>query len=60
MARLPLRRLWPRLAAMPRADRVWAVLYLPLIRLTGDLAKMAGYPVGVLWRISNNESQKNV
>lgn len=58
--RLPLRRLWPRLAAMPRADRVWAVLYLPLIRLTGDLAKMAGYPVGVLWRISNNESQKNV
>lgn len=24
---------------------------VPMIRLTGDLAKMAGYPVGVLWRL---------
>lgn len=50
--RLPLRRLRPNLSAMPLVDQARATLYLPLIRLTGDLAKMAGYPVGVLWRIT--------
>ncbi len=50
--RLPLRRLLPRLSALSWVDRLRAILYLPLIRLTGDLAKMAGYPPGVLWRIN--------
>jgi glycosyltransferase involved in cell wall biosynthesis len=50
--RLPLRRLWPNLSAMPATDQARALLYLPLIRLTGDIAKMAGYPLGVLWRIN--------
>jgi glycosyltransferase involved in cell wall biosynthesis len=49
--RLPLRRLLPRLGALAPLDRLWAVLYVPLIRLVGDLAKMAGYPVGVAWRL---------
>ncbi len=49
--RLPLRRLWPRLGALSPVDRVRALLYLPLIRLTGDLAKMVGYPAGVSWRV---------
>jgi hypothetical protein len=49
--RLPLRRLWPRLAAMPAAGRLLALAYVPLIRLTGDLAKMLGYPAGVAWRL---------
>ncbi len=26
--------------------------YIPLIKLTGDLAKMAGYPPGVVWRLA--------
>jgi hypothetical protein len=48
--RLPLRRLWPRLPGLPLAQRFVALLTVPLIRLVGDLAKMAGYPAGVLWR----------
>jgi glycosyltransferase involved in cell wall biosynthesis len=50
--RLPLRRLWPRLNVLAPLDRIRALLYLPLIRLTGDLAKVAGYPVGVAWRLT--------
>jgi glycosyltransferase involved in cell wall biosynthesis len=49
--RTPLRRLWPYLKPMSWLDRTRAVLYLPLIRLVGDVAKMAGYPVGVVWRM---------
>ena len=28
-----------------------AISLVPLVRLTGDLAKMAGYPAGVWWRV---------
>ncbi len=49
--RLPLRRLWPRLASLAPLDRLLALAYVPLIRITGDLAKMLGYPAGVHWRI---------
>jgi len=49
--RLPLRRLWPRLGGMAWGERATALVYLPLIRLTGDVAKMIGYPVGVGWRL---------
>jgi hypothetical protein len=49
--RLPLRRLWPRLAGLPPLGRLQALLYVPLIRLVGDVAKMLGYPVGVAWRL---------
>jgi glycosyltransferase involved in cell wall biosynthesis len=51
--RLPLRRLWPRLSALKPIERLLAVAYVPLIRLTGDAAKMLGYPAGVLWRIQH-------
>lgn len=37
--------------SVPR--RVRAFLLLPIIRATGDIAKMIGYPVGVLWRRRN-------
>jgi glycosyltransferase involved in cell wall biosynthesis len=33
------------------ADRLQAILWVPLIRITGDIAKMLGYPGGVLWRL---------
>ncbi len=49
--RLPLRRLWPRLAGLALLDRTTALGYLPLIRVTGDVAKMVGYPVGTIWRL---------
>jgi len=54
--RLPLRRLWPRLGGMTLIERVMALIYLPLIRLTGDVAKMVGYPVGVVWRVRRGKA----
>ncbi|MBC7810016.1 MAG: glycosyl transferase family 2, partial [Burkholderiales bacterium] len=29
---------------------LYAALLLPVVRVTGDVAKMAGYPAGLLWR----------
>lgn len=46
----PYKRLLPLLRNRSPLDRVKALLLVPLIRITGDVAKMAGYPVGVLWR----------
>ena len=48
------RRPWQRLAILGRdlsaGQRLAAAALVPVIRATGDLAKMAGYPVGVWWR----------
>ncbi|MBI2954159.1 MAG: glycosyltransferase [Chloroflexi bacterium] len=49
----PYRRLWPVLRALRRIEQVEAILWVPIVRLTGDLAKMIGYPVGVWWRLRN-------
>jgi glycosyltransferase involved in cell wall biosynthesis len=49
----PYRRLWPLLAPYGPFDRLKAVFLVPLIRVVGDVAKMAGYPVGLLWRWRN-------
>jgi len=38
-------------------DYARAAPLVPLVRLTGDVAKMLGYPVGVLWRIRNRRQQ---
>jgi len=46
----PYRRLLSLLRMLSPLDRLKALLLVPLIRITGDIAKMAGYPVGVLWR----------
>jgi glycosyltransferase involved in cell wall biosynthesis len=57
----PYRRLWASFGSLspstlPRTDktgpmgRLEAVLWVPIIRLAGDLAKMAGYPIGLIWR----------
>lgn len=35
---------------LPIGGKVAAIAWVPLIRATGDLAKMAGYPAGVRWR----------
>ncbi len=45
----PYQRLWPKLQRMSRRDQLMALALVPFIRLVGDCAKMAGYPVG-LWR----------
>ena len=48
------RRPWQRLrvlgAALTPGQRLAAAALVPVIRVTGDLAKMAGYPVGLAWR----------
>jgi hypothetical protein len=41
------------LASLTLAQKILALFYLPIIRLTGDLAKMVGYPVGVWWRVTH-------
>jgi hypothetical protein len=45
---------WRRLARMwgglSLAQKLQAALWVPVIRVTGDVAKMAGYPAGVWWR----------
>ncbi|HEY85814.1 MAG TPA: glycosyltransferase [Chloroflexi bacterium] len=46
----PYKRLfhsWSKLIWLQKAK---ALLWIPVIRLTGDLAKMVGYPVGLYWR----------
>ena len=46
----PYRRLWGRLRGRPAHEWARALALVPLIRLVGDLAKLAGYPVGLLRR----------
>jgi hypothetical protein len=36
-----------------RPRRLQAVLLVPVIRVTGDVAKMLGYPAGWAWRLRN-------
>ncbi len=54
---VPYRRLWPWLKHMHWAGRLQAILLVPLIRVTGDVAKMIGYPVGLLWRLKRVHRQ---
>lgn len=46
----PYKRLLPALRTLEPRERLTAVLWVPLIRVTGDIAKMVGYPAGLLWR----------
>jgi glycosyltransferase involved in cell wall biosynthesis len=45
---------WRRLPALWQGyalvDRLEALLWVPIIRVAGDVAKMVGYPVGLWWR----------
>lgn len=47
----PYKRLLPMLRGLARVDRLIAAAWVPTIRITGDVAKMIGYPVGVVWRL---------
>jgi glycosyltransferase involved in cell wall biosynthesis len=46
----PWRRLPPLWHDYSHVDRLKAVLWVPIIRVVGDVAKMMGYPMGVWWR----------
>ena len=49
-----LARLW---GSYGLADRLQALGLVPIIRVVGDVAKMAGYPAGVAWRRKRIASQ---
>lgn len=46
----PYRRLWRHLDGLAPHRHLRALLLVPIIRVTGDIAKMVGYPVGLWWR----------
>jgi glycosyltransferase involved in cell wall biosynthesis len=46
----PYQRLLPALRGLSSVEKLYALAMVPLIRLAGDEAKMAGYLPGVLWR----------
>jgi glycosyltransferase involved in cell wall biosynthesis len=48
--RRPAQRLAPSMHGRSTAAKVRAFSLIPIIRLVGDVAKMIGYPVGLLWR----------
>jgi glycosyltransferase involved in cell wall biosynthesis len=49
--RTPYRRLMASWSHLPAAEKVRAALLVPVIRVVGDVAKMLGYPAGILWRL---------
>jgi glycosyltransferase involved in cell wall biosynthesis len=51
----PYRRLGQMIRGLSVLHKVKAILWVPIIRLWGDLAKMMGYPVGVIWRIRHKD-----
>ena len=46
----PAERLWPITWGWRPPARLRAFALIPMIRLVGDVAKMVGYPLGLLWR----------
>jgi len=51
--RRPYMRLRPLLRGLSLPSALYALALVPIIRVAGDIAKMAGYPVGVWWRLRN-------
>ena len=52
--RTPYRRLVTMWGKLSIVEKIQAALLVPIIRVVGDIAKMMGYPVGVMWRIRNS------
>lgn len=49
----PYRRLLNGWAKLSASEKVVAFVYVPVIRIVGDVAKMIGYPVGLWWRFTH-------
>jgi glycosyltransferase involved in cell wall biosynthesis len=54
MVGTPYRRLLRQWGALPAGGKLIAALWVPVIRVAGDVAKMIGYPVGIAWRLKNH------
>ena len=53
MVWVPYRRLFRQWESLNVLKRLQAFFWVPLIRVWGDIAKMTGYPVGIVWRRKN-------
>ena len=51
----PYKRLVSMLRELTVVEKLRAILWVPIIRITGDVAKMIGYPVGLVWRRQNRK-----
>ncbi|MCI0474772.1 MAG: glycosyltransferase [Anaerolineales bacterium] len=49
------KRLLPMLRDFSASEKLRALIWVPIIRVTGDVAKMIGYPVGIVWRMRNRK-----
>lgn len=50
MVAVPYRRLFSQWSSLTPSGKLVALLCVPIIRVVGDLAKMVGYPQGLVWR----------
>ena len=53
----PYRRLPGLWGGLSILERLQAILWVPVIRISGDIAKMIGYPVGWRWRLERLSTQ---
>jgi len=53
----PYRRLPGLWGGLSILEKLQAVLWVPVIRITGDIAKMIGYPAGWRWRLERLSTQ---
>ncbi|RME44096.1 MAG: hypothetical protein D6791_13910, partial [Chloroflexi bacterium] len=60
MFRPPVQRLWRLTRGWPWSRRLQALAWVPIIRVTGDVAKMLGYPVGRWWRRQHRAELRHV
>ncbi|MDM8530290.1 glycosyltransferase [Anaerolineales bacterium HSG25] len=56
----PYRRLTSMWAELSPVEKVKAMAWVPVIRITGDMAKMIGYPVGWKWRLERIDEQSEL
>ncbi len=60
MFRTPYRRLCGAWRHLSPLEKLEAVGWVPIIRLTGDVAKMFGYPAGLGWRLAHLSSRSEL
>lgn len=56
----PYRRLTALWDKLNVAEKAQAALLAPVIRVTGDVAKMVGYPAGLVWRLKRKRENENL
>ena len=54
---IPYKRLFFWWEDLSTFDKVQALIWVPTIRVTGDIAKMVGYPIGWKWRLERLSTQ---